>query len=341
MNSGNEYITVLMPVYNAENFVADALESILTQSYKYFELLIIDDGSTDETLSIIKSYNDPRIRLVAHEMNRGLQYSLNQGIDLASHELIARMDADDISHPWRLEKQVNYMMAHPDCAMVDCWVKIIDKQKHFIKAEGIYSRYVYYVLTFECCIYHPAVMYRKSNVQSINGYTLPYAEDFDLFWRLSRAYKIHTLEEHLLWYRVHDQNLNTVSKKTEYDEYSQMVWQRNVQFYMGNKVKVPESYLACYIYSFEPLLRENNLNSIYQCIAFLDKISAKILSVENPNRNLTDLQYISNFKQQYIINSIAGQLPVISMWKLLMHYHQADRAWKMTLKRWLKKLLKR
>lgn len=325
-----------MPVFNAAEFVRDALDSILSQSYPYFEFLIIDDGSTDDTLAVIQSIADSRIRLVVHTHNRGLQYTLNEGIGLASYNLIARMDADDVSHPWRLEKQVHYMVANPQCAMVDCWVKLMDRRKEFIRSEGMKSKFVYYVLAFECCIYHPAVMYRKEAVQAVGGYGLEYAEDYDLFWRLSRRFKIYTIEEHLLWYRIHDKNLNTVVKKLEYDDYSRRVWQRNIRFYMGDDINLPESWMACYVYDFAPLLRLGSLNQIYACIAFLEQISARMLSVENPNRSLNDFQYISNYKKQYIINGLAGQLSFGKMWTLLLHYRQGGKALKWSLKRGIK-----
>lgn len=331
-----DYITILMPVYNAAEFVREAVESILSQSYPYFEFLIIDDGSTDDTLAVIRSISDERIRLLVHPQNQGLQFTLNEGLRLASCDLIARMDADDISHPWRIEKQVDYMRKNPGCAMVDCWVKVMDKQGQYIRSEGIYSRYVYYTLAFECCIYHSAVLYRKKALRAVGGYKLEYAEDYDLFWRLSRRFKIHTIEEHLLWYRIHDKNLNTVSKKTEYDEYSRQVWQRNIQYYMGERRALPVSWMACYFYDFAPLLQEGNLKSIYRCISFLDEISAKMISVENPNRNLADIRYIGNFKKQYIIRGLAAQLPFGKMWKLWLHYRQGKNGWKSTLKRGIK-----
>ncbi len=341
MKNPKEHITILMPVYNAAEFAGEAVNSILTQSYPYFELLIIDDGSSDNTSAIIESYNDERIRLISHKGNKGLQYTLNEGIELSSHELIARMDADDISHPWRIEKQVAYMQAHPDCAMVDCWVKVMDKDKKFIRAEGKHSKFVYYTLTFECCIYHPAVLYRKEAVQSVGGYKWPYGEDYDLFWRLSRKYRIHTLEEHLLWYRVHDRNLNTVTKKTAYEKYTRRIWQRNIEYYMGKGVKLPDSWIAAYIYNFKPLLNENNLETMYECISYLDKISKKILSVENPNRDRDAIQYISHFKRQYIINGLADQLPLLKMGSFLLHYHQSGKAVKKILKRMIQSCLRR
>lgn len=333
MKGEKDHITVLMPVYNGAAFVGEAIESILSQSYRDFEFLILDDGSTDDTLPIIRSFRDPRIRLMVHPINRGLQYTLNEGIDLAAHDLIARMDADDISHPWRLEKQVAYMAANPRCAMVDSWVKIMDEQKCFVRAEGIYSRFVYYTLTFECCIYHPAVMYRKEAVQSVGAYRLPYGEDYDLFWQLARRYPIHTIEEPLLWYRVHGSNLNTVVKKAEYDEYSLLLWQRNLAYYSGDQGKIPDSWIACYSGRPEALLRENSLQEIYACIDYLDKISAAILSVENPNRRLNDIRYIADYKKQYILRGLGAQLPLRKMWRLYRHYGPVRMAIKQAAKR--------
>jgi glycosyltransferase involved in cell wall biosynthesis len=322
-----------MPVYNAAAFVGEAIESILSQSYRDFEFLILDDGSSDNTLRVIRSFDDPRIRLVVHQQNRGLQASLNEGITLARYDLIARMDADDISHPWRLEKQVAYMTAHPECAMVDSWVKIMDGEKHFIRTEGIQSRFIYYSLTFECCIYHSAVMYRKKAVQSVGGYRLPYGEDYDLFWQLSRIYKIHTIEEALLWYRIHGANLNTVTKKTEYERYSWQLWRRNIAYYAEDKAEIPASWIACYRYDFTPLVEQGNLKMVYACLAYLDNLSKRILSVENPNRDADDIRHISHFKRQYIIHRLAAQLPFGKMWRLLLHDRQGKTALKETIKR--------
>lgn len=326
-------VTVLMPAFNAAAYINDAIESILAQSYIYFEFLIIDDGSTDETTDIIQSFSDPRIRLIIHDRNKGLKYTLNEGIELSSNELIARMDADDISHPWRIEKQASYMLAHPECALVDSWVKVMDKNKNYINTEGSYSAYTYYTLTFECCIFHSAVLYRKSCVQSVGGYQLEYAEDYDLFWRLSRIWKIHTIEEPLLWYRRHDQNLNTVVKKTEYDAFSQCLWKQNILYFTGKDITIPDEYISTYRYQFNPLLKEKNIKKVYDCMNLFEKISFKILSVENPNRNAEAIRFITNFKKNYIIKNIALQLPVLKMWRFLAHYRLLLQALKMTLKR--------
>ena len=110
-------ITVLMPVYNAERFLAEAIESVLQQTFTQFEFLIIDDGSTDSSPEIVRSYSDPRIRFLQNEQNLGITATLNKGIELAQADLIARMDADDICYPDRLQKQMEFVAAHPDGAL--------------------------------------------------------------------------------------------------------------------------------------------------------------------------------------------------------------------------------
>src|SRR5688572_25142970 len=108
-------VTVLMPVYNAEKYLKEAIDSILQQTLTDFEFLIIDDGSTDASVRIIRSYADSRIRLVQNETNAGITVTLNKGIELAKAPLIARMDADDISYPMRLQRQYDFFLAHPYC----------------------------------------------------------------------------------------------------------------------------------------------------------------------------------------------------------------------------------
>jgi glycosyltransferase involved in cell wall biosynthesis len=107
-------ITVLVPVYNGEPYVGEAIGSILAQTLYEYELLIIDDGSTDRTTEIVRSFRDKRIRLVRNGENRGLIATLNHGVEIARGKYIARMDSDDISHPERLEKQFQFMKQHQD-----------------------------------------------------------------------------------------------------------------------------------------------------------------------------------------------------------------------------------
>ncbi|MDL5039750.1 glycosyltransferase family 2 protein [Heyndrickxia coagulans] len=196
-------VTVLMPVYNGEKYLREAIESILNQTYKNFEFLIIDDGSTDNSKQIIKSYKDSRINLVSNGRNLKLINSLNKGIDLSSGKYIARMDCDDISMPRRLEKQVNFMEKNKDVIMCGTGVKILEsKWKRTFPITGWEN--IKYKLLIENCIYHPSVMIRTDVLKDNRIYydsRFIHAEDFELWQRISKKYKIENIRKPLLKYR--------------------------------------------------------------------------------------------------------------------------------------------
>lgn len=203
-NYNNPTITVLMPVYNCELYIKEALESILNQTYADFEFLIIDDASTDKTVCIIKTYNDSRIKLIEKPRNTGYTNSLNYGLTLAKGKYIARMDGDDISLPERFAKQVTFLDANPDVVLCGTLYQIIGTKNicnHPLKHEEIKVK-----LISGCYIAHPTVMFHKSVFES---YELQYdpntepAEDYDLWARLIFLGKIVNIKEVLLYYRVH------------------------------------------------------------------------------------------------------------------------------------------
>ena len=302
-------ITVLMPVFNGERFLGEAIESILNQTFADFELLIIDDGSTDKTIDIINSYNDDRIRLIKNEKNLGISRSLNKGIDLARAGLIARMDADDISYPERLERQYNYLAAHSDCALLSTSARVVTEDKQLIYIDKTKSEYLYYNLAFHSPIYHSTVIYRKTAVQNVGMYSVPYSEDFELFWHLSRKYKIHNLTEVLLDYRNSPQSLHQVKKKKEYDEASFAQTLRNLRFYAGENFTISESCLKCLQYDTEPLAKQNSVNNIIKCFRQLELITGKIINTDNINRDINAIKAASRFKKKYTLSLIANQLP--------------------------------
>ena len=222
----NPRVTILMPVYNGERYLVDAIESILNQTYTDFEFLIINDGSADKSVSIIESYNDNRIRLIHNEKNLGLIASLNKGIALAKGEYLARMDSDDISVPQRLEKQVQFLDAHPDVSVVASHIR-------FMNADGEETGYwdndmstnswadIYAALPKHDCIAHPAVVIRKSVIcKYLYRSAQKHIEDWDLWLRMvSDGLKIEKINEVLLKYRVHfesvtmNQNTGKLSQK--------------------------------------------------------------------------------------------------------------------------------
>ncbi|MEO5998180.1 MAG: glycosyltransferase [Chitinophagaceae bacterium] len=293
-------VTVLMPVYNAEKYLEEAIDSILQQTLTDFELLIIDDASVDSSVQIINRYNDPRIRLVKNENNLGISATLNRGIEMCSTELIARMDADDISYPTRLQKQYDYFQTNQDCTLLATWTREITPDKQLVPTGKINSDYHYYVLTFQCCIYHPTVMYKRSEVMNVGMYNTPYSEDFELWWQLSRRYKIASLNEVLLDYRLSDESLCRVTKKSEYEtsQYTQVL--RNIHYYTGYDYAINGNEVECLRYNCEPLLKEDNVDVVVQCLDKLKYISNAILEKENVNRIKQDIKEAARIKRESI-----------------------------------------
>ena len=202
-------LSVVMPVYNGGEFLAGAIQSILSQSFSKFEFIIINDGSTDNSLKVIQKYaNDDRITII-DQANKGIVESLNKGIQLAKSNLIARMDQDDISLVERFEIQMNYLKRHPECVLVGTDVTIIDMDDDVISVMGGYYQHADIVngllSRIGQLIYHPSVIMRKEAINSIGGYRsqFPQAQDLDLFLRLSELGELHNLDMPLVRYREH------------------------------------------------------------------------------------------------------------------------------------------
>jgi len=209
----NPKVTVLMPVYNAERYVGKAIESILKQTFKDFEFLIINDNSTDNSLSIINSYHDPRITLFSNKNNCGLSYTLNRGIEIAKGEYIARMDADDISLPKRLEKQIKFMENHPEIGICGAWIHSFDKlgDCNIWHYPSTHEELVSW-LFFNCCFAHPTVVIRKKLFWETGlkyNQEFKSSEDYDLWVKLMKITKGGNLQEVLLKYRLSDNQMSS------------------------------------------------------------------------------------------------------------------------------------
>ena len=208
-------VSVVMSVYNAENYIAEAIESILEQSYENFEFIIINDGSTDESLSIITEYKDVRIRIVSRE-NRGLIESLNEGILLAQGKYIARMDADDISLASRFEKQVSFLEKHQDIGICGTAVMGFGKQiESFVWRLPLNDKRLKAELLFSSCFAHPTVMMRREMLLHHALYydkQFLHAEDLELWTRMARYTHFANLKMPLLKYRIVE---NSITRKAD------------------------------------------------------------------------------------------------------------------------------
>jgi glycosyltransferase involved in cell wall biosynthesis len=224
MNTHKPKVSVIMPVYNGENYLHEAITSILSQSFTDFEFVIIDDGSDDRSWEIMQSIHDSRIRLERNEINMGLIATLNRGIKLAKGEYIARMDCDDVSLPTRLKMQAMFLDTNQDIGMVGTDFEMIasdgtpwNPPKFFdVPTE---PNFVEWNLYFSCCVCHASIMVRKTVYSGLGGYKddFIHAEDYDLFLRAVSCTKIANLPDVMYKVRKHRGNVSEMYKKKQKD----------------------------------------------------------------------------------------------------------------------------
>ena len=245
----NPAISVVMPVFNSEKFLEEALESVLNQTYTNFEFIIINDGSTDNSIEILNKYAKLDKRCIIYSwLNKGIVTCLNFGIQKAKAKIIARMDSDDICEKDRFQKQLNYLETHQECVAVGSRVTIIDPDglpftndwfEQITHDEIDALNMTGYVGSSIC---HPSVMYRKQALIDIGCYRqkLIYAEDYDLFLRLAENGKLANLSDFLLRYRVHSKSIGHAKRQ----EQLQATYQALAQAYERRKISIPSQLIS-------------------------------------------------------------------------------------------------
>lgn len=299
-----EPVSIILPVFNGERYIEAAIRSVLGQTYRDFELLILNDGSTDRTLELCAIYaQDPRVRIVDHADRAGITHRLNEGLALARYEWIARMDADDICHPWRIAHQMAYVSQHPKCVLVATQVHVIDENGRYLRTEGLPAAFLYYSLHFECCIFHPTILFQRKAILDIGGYQLPFAEDYDLFVRTMQRYRLGGVDEPLLSYRIHQKSTHRHLYREAYasasNEVSHRVWLSVCPDLP------PASYLRAYQYDYSEL---HDVEEMQDCLETLDRFSITLLHLDNPNRHIPDMLYIWSYKRNLMLQQMAARL---------------------------------
>ncbi len=225
----NPAITVLMSVYNGGQYLKAAIESILKQTFADFEFLIVDDASSDQSAQIIQSYQDSRIRLVRNESNLGQTRCLNKGLSLASGRYIARIDADDFAFPTWLEKNFDFLHAHPWCAVVSSQAVVIDSKNKIQKLLYVPSVYEEMVLRslMATPLNHVGAVYKTDVIISLGGYdeNFKIAADFELWSKLIRCgIRLACTKEALVAVRAHEKSLSAIERgRTDIVEISEIM----------------------------------------------------------------------------------------------------------------------
>lgn len=264
----NPQISVIMPAYNAEKYVAEAINSILSQTFTDFEFIIINDASTDSTKNIIESFQDPRIKLINNEQNKCVAKSLNIGISAAKGKYIARMDADDISLPQRFQTQFNFMEQNPDIDICGSWIETFGENKCVIKVPEN-NNDIKDELFFSCSMLHPTVIFKRDlNLQYFSDF--PRAEDYDLWCRKINELKFANIPKVLLHYRIHNCQVGQ-AKKTKQNQDSNLIRLRNLE---NIGLHLSDEELRIYNDFFAEQFIPQNIEEVVNAINIFEKISA-------------------------------------------------------------------
>ena len=201
-------VSVLIPAYNAEKYIDEAIESVVDQTYKNLEILILDDCSTDGTGKVIKKWvkKDSRIKYIKNEDNLKLSRTLNKGLELCNGEYIARMDADDWSYPDRISSQIKYLESNVKIGAIGGTIELCDEElknpkvREYFETDGDIRKKIFRYSPFA----HPAVVFRKSVLDSAGDYSesLVDAEDYDLYFRIGKYSEFANISDTVLKYRV-------------------------------------------------------------------------------------------------------------------------------------------
>ncbi|QNK77416.1 glycosyltransferase family 2 protein [Winogradskyella sp. PAMC22761] len=215
-------ISVCIPVYNREKFIKAALKSVLNQTYQNFEIIVVDDGSSDNSVTIIKSIKDTRIKLFKNAVNKGVVFTRNVGLEKASGDFIAVLDSDDTWEANKLQKQIDFFKVNPDYGICGTWAKReyvdgnTDEWKYPISDSEIRAR-----LVWGSAMIHSSVMFRKRVLEANNfsyDNTIKQAEDYDLIRQFVKNTKAHNIEETLVTYAVHENQFTSEAKDEQVTE---------------------------------------------------------------------------------------------------------------------------
>ncbi|MBA3030689.1 MAG: glycosyltransferase family 2 protein [Desulfobacteraceae bacterium] len=233
--SANPKVTVIVANYNTAQFLESCLDSLCSQTYKDFEVLVIDDGSTDNSVDIINRYiqHDRRFRLIKLSRNHGVTYARHVALPQCKGEYIAILDSDDIALPRRLEKQVLFLDANPEVVLLGSYYEIINTKgdiRSGRRSVPITDVEIRWRVTFGNCLIHSSIMYRKEAAINCGGYdrAVLVAEDADFYSRIIRIGKAAAIPEVLIQWRSHEKSMTKYTEQVEIDKYSLIILQKAV-----------------------------------------------------------------------------------------------------------------
>jgi len=221
MSANSPVISVITPVYNGEKFIARTIASVLNQSFKDFEYILVNDASTDSSLDIIKSFDDPRIKVVENAVNSRLVTSRNRGLEIARGKYVALLDHDDIALPQRLEKQFSVMEANEDFVLIGSRAKYINADDKLLKKRSVHHcqspEHAHAKLLFRNHFVNSTVFFRQMEGKVMFSDEFQLSEDYDFIERYATLGRVHVINDVLVHYRIHDNNYGS-KKRAETQE---------------------------------------------------------------------------------------------------------------------------
>lgn len=285
-------VTVLMAVRNGLPYVEEAVESVLRQTFQDFELVIVEDASTDGTRERLRAFTDPRIRLVCNDSQQGQTRSLNRGLEFAKSRYVARIDADDICLPQRLETQVRFLDENPKIAVVGSrWIGLSPSGKPLGTRGNALSddgSFLGRLLRGDCPLYHTTVMFRKEAMEQAGGYDAAFkiGQDYDLWARMAvRGLRAVVLETPLVFYRFHARQQSVADRPTHQEELLE-AHRRLLGFFCPQEE--PVRRVALLLRSDDRFWKEcGSRENVAGCV----KTVEKILGQARTRLNLTDREF--------------------------------------------------
>jgi glycosyltransferase involved in cell wall biosynthesis len=285
-------LSIIMPVYNTEKYIKETIESLLNQTFTDFELIVVDDACTDDSINIIKSFRDDRIKIITNNSNKGIVKSRNTGLALAVGEYIAPFDSDDIALPEKFEKQILFMQKNPQYGLIGCWGKSIDEEgkHHNLKwrltdhAERIPA-----ILLFRSYFLQPTVVMRRE-AMPVNGYVEGFeiGEDYMMWFEIAKKFKMFNYPEYLYLYRIHKNSI-TQSKLALYQECEFELYKH---IYAHLEIDIDTKY-----FSLLQLIKNDTKISGIETLSDIEKFLMLVL-----NQNLTCKKYDQKQLNRVVFN---------------------------------------
>lgn len=273
-----------MPVYNGEKYLAEAIESVLWQTYEHWELLLLDDGSSDNSLKIIHSYTDRRIRFAQNEQNLGIVATRNKLFTMAKGTYFAIMDCDDIFYPKKLEKQVAFMEQNPKYGVCGTWAKKVSANGKLIGTiqPPVEDEFIKINLLFQSSFIHSASLIRREALGKLRyEEEFPVCVDFNLWERLKTHTHFHNIPEYLVAYRWHDENISTEKRKLQENRRNAIIMrqllsigdfsEKEIQqiITIGNLLPIAKEEMKTLTKVLEKLIKINRKNGVFDNARFI------------------------------------------------------------------------